>query len=107
MQATTRFHVGSHEIGIGSEYRVECVGTLGAAREWLRHDVEAVAEHIDAPAPFDKFLDRVDEIDIVGEHVVGGVFTFWVRAVENCGCPCGCAERGESCDGVHRREALT
>ncbi|KMS74394.1 hypothetical protein ACM01_13950 [Streptomyces viridochromogenes] len=100
----TRYHVGNREIGLAVEYRVECVGTLDEAREWLRADVEAVAEDVEDPSPFDAFLDRLDNTEIVGEHHIDA-FTFFVRAVEDCGCPCDCAERGEKCDGEHRREA--
>ncbi|MFF1307280.1 hypothetical protein [Streptomyces sp. NPDC058307] len=100
----TRYHVGSREIGLDVEYRVECIGTLDEAREWLRADIEAVAEDVEDPSPFDAFLDRLDDAEIVGEHHIDA-FTFFVRAVEDCGCPCDCAETGHVCDGVHRREA--
>ncbi|MFI2369872.1 hypothetical protein [Streptomyces sp. NPDC018833] len=100
----TRYHVGNREIGLDVEYRVECIGTLDEAREWLRADVEAVAEDVEDPSPFDAFLDILDDAEIVGEHHID-VFVFFVQAVEDCGCPCDCAERGEKCDGEHRREA--
>ncbi|MFD7134935.1 hypothetical protein [Streptomyces sp. NPDC059894] len=100
----TRYHAGSREIGLDVEYRVECVGTVDEAREWLRADVEAVAEDVEDPSPFDAFLDRLDGAEIVGEHHIDA-FTFFVQAVEDCGCPCDCAKRGEKCDGEHRREA--
>ncbi|MFC8350379.1 hypothetical protein [Streptomyces sp. NPDC057280] len=100
----TRYHVGNREIGLDVEYRVECIGTLAEAREWLRADVEAVAEDVEDPSPFDAFLDALDDAEIVGEHHID-TFAFFVQAVEDCGCPCDCAERGEKCDGEHRREA--
>lgn len=100
----TRYHVGNREIGLDVEYRVECIGPLDEAREWLRADVEAVAEDVEDPSPFDAFLGRLDDAEIVGEHHIDA-FVFFVQPVEDCGCPCDCAERGEECDGEHRREA--
>ncbi|WP_406321024.1 hypothetical protein [Streptomyces sp. NBC_00519] len=102
----TRYHVGSHEIGLDPEYRVECIGDLDEARVWLASDVEAVAEDVEDATAFDAFLDRLDDMsdaEIVGEHTLDA-FVFFVCPVEDCGCPCDCAETGRDCDGWHRRE---
>ncbi|WP_416963112.1 hypothetical protein [Streptomyces sp. Agncl-13] len=99
-----RYHVGSHDLGLDTEYRVECVDTLDEAREWLRHDVEEVAVDVEDDTEFDAFLDRLDGLDIVGEHRIDA-FVFFVRHVTDCGCPCDCAETGRECDGEHPREA--
>ncbi|WP_206441302.1 hypothetical protein [Streptomyces boncukensis] len=103
----TRFHVGFNEIGLAPEYRIECFGDLGGAREWLAADVANVAEDVEDAREFDAFLDRLDalaETDLVGTHRVDA-FEFWIRRTEGCTCPCDCAERGVDCDGEHRREA--
>ncbi|MGW8876368.1 hypothetical protein [Streptomyces mirabilis] len=106
----TRYHVGFHEIGLDSEYRVECIGEdFAEIFAWLEGDISGVAEDVEDDAPFDELYDRLAKCEtvaeLVGEHVVDA-FVFFVRPVTNCGCPCDCAERGEECDGTHRREAV-
>ncbi|KUN96183.1 hypothetical protein [Streptomyces caeruleatus] len=107
----TRYHVGFHEIGLDSEYRVECIGEdFGMIFAWLEGDISGVAEDVEDDAPFDELYARLASCDtvaeLVGEHTVDA-FVFFVRPVTDCGCPCDCAETGraEECDGTHHREA--
>lgn len=105
----TRYHVGMNEIGFDPIYRVECLGDLDAARVWLIADMANTAEDVEDDSAFDAYLDklaRTSDAELVGEHPLDA-FVFWVRAVENCGCPCDCAETGraDECDGEHNREA--
>ncbi|MEE1737086.1 hypothetical protein PUR49_11345 [Streptomyces sp. BE147] len=103
----TRFHVGMNEIGLGPEYRIECLPDLCGARVWLTADVENTLEDVEDASEFDAFLDwfaHTSDPQIVGEHSVDA-YVFWVRAVEDCHCPCDCAKVGEECNGTHSREA--
>ncbi|MFD5873730.1 hypothetical protein [Streptomyces sp. NPDC060322] len=105
----TRYHVGMNEIGLDPEYRVTCLPDLEAARTWLTCDIENTAEdHKDADEEFDTLLVRLyrtPDAEIVGEHACDA-YVFWVRAVEDCACPCDCVETGrDDCDGKHSREA--
>lgn len=105
----TRYHVGMNEIGLDPEYRIECLPTLEGARVWLEADITNTAEDVEDDSAFDALLDKLaqtPDAEIVGEHHVDA-FVFWVRAVEDCGCPCDCAENGraDKCDGEHEREA--
>lgn len=107
---STRYHVGYHEIGLAPEYRVECIGEdFDEIFAWLEGDISGVAEDVEDEAPFDELYARLSECttvaELVGEHVVDA-FVFFVRPVTDCACPCDCAEQGEECDGVHRREAV-
>lgn len=107
---STRYHVGHHEIGLDSEYRVECIGEdLAEIFAWLEGDISGVAEDVEDEAPFDELYDRLAKCttvaEIVGEYPVDA-FVFFVRPVTDCSCPCDCAERGIACDGEHRREAV-
>ncbi|MFF5495749.1 hypothetical protein [Streptomyces aquilus] len=105
----TRYHVGMNEIGLDPEYRIECLGDLDGARAWLTADIENTAEDAEDDTEFDALLDKLAQLpdaEIVGEWTCDA-YVFWVRAVEDCGCPCDCAETGraDECDGVHNREA--
>ncbi|MGW1783875.1 hypothetical protein ACWCQQ_32885 [Streptomyces sp. NPDC002143] len=105
----TRYHVGMNEIGLDSEYRIECLGDLDGARAWLEADIENTAEGAEDRSEFDACLAKlatIPDAEIVGEHRIDA-YLFWVRAVEDCGCPCDCAETGraDTCDSVHNREA--
>ncbi|MGJ5826742.1 hypothetical protein [Streptomyces ossamyceticus] len=107
----TRYHVGFHEIGLDSEYRVECIGEdVAEIFAWLEGDISGVAEDVEDDAPFDELYDRLAKCEtvaeLVGEHTVDA-FVFFVRPVTDCGCPCDCAEtdRAAECDGTHHREA--
>ncbi|MFE2043219.1 hypothetical protein ACFXAZ_20280 [Streptomyces sp. NPDC059477] len=107
----TRYHVGFHEIGLDSEYRVECIGEdFGMIFAWLEGDISGVAEDVEDDAPLDELYDRLAKCEtvaeLVGEHAVDA-FVFFVRPVTDCGCPCDCAETGraDECDGEHHREA--
>ncbi|GGR80813.1 hypothetical protein GCM10010252_19160 [Streptomyces aureoverticillatus] len=104
-----RYHVGMNEIGLDPEYRIECLADLDGARTWLTADIENTAEDAEDDTEFDALLCKLaqtPDAEIVGEHRVDA-YVFWVRAVEDCGCPCDCAEtnRADECDGVHNREA--
>ncbi|MCY0959619.1 hypothetical protein [Streptomyces sp. H27-H5] len=105
----TRYHVGMNEIGLDPEYRIECLGDLDGARAWLTADIENTAEDAEDDTEFDALLCKLAEMpdaEIVGEWMCDA-YTFWVRAVEDCACPCDCAETGhaDECDGKHNREA--
>ncbi|WP_331762510.1 hypothetical protein OG612_45615 (plasmid) [Streptomyces sp. NBC_01527] len=103
----TRYHVGMNEIGLDPVYRIECLADFDGARAWLTGNVENTTEDVQDPSEFDALLDRLartPDAQIVGEYAVDA-YVFWVRAVEDCGCPCDCAERGEECDPRHNREA--
>ncbi|MBK6015604.1 hypothetical protein [Streptomyces sp. MBT53] len=105
----TRYHVGSHEIGLAPEYRVECIGEdIAEIFAWLEGDIAGVAEDVENETPFDELYNRLAKCEtvaeLVGEHTVD-TFVFFVRPVTDCGCPCDCDEHGEECDGEHRREA--
>ncbi|MBK3576144.1 hypothetical protein JHN63_20435 [Streptomyces sp. MBT65] len=105
----TRYHVGFHEIGLDSEYRVECIGEdVAEIFAWLEGDISGVAEDVEDDAPLDELYARLAKCDtvaeLVGEHTADA-FVFFVRPVTDCGCPCDCDEHGEECDGEHRREA--
>ncbi|MDX3063431.1 hypothetical protein PV518_14770 [Streptomyces sp. ND04-05B] len=111
MNATsrTRYHVGMNEIGLDPEYRIECLPDLEGARAWLTADIENTAEDVEDDTEFDALLAKLYETPdagIVGEWTCDA-FTFWVRAVEDCACPCDCAEtdRADECNGTHGREA--
>lgn len=112
MNATTsrtRYHVGMNEIGLDPQYRIECLPTLDGAREWLTADITNTAEDAEDETEFDTLLDKLAQLpdaEIVGEWTCDA-YTFWVRAVEDCGCPCDCAEtdRADECNGTHEREA--
>jgi hypothetical protein len=105
----TRYHVGMNEIGLDPEYRIECLADLDGARAWLTADIENTAEDAEDETEFDALLHKLAQLpdaEIVGEWTCDA-YVFWVRAVEDCGCPCDCAETGraDECDGVHNREA--
>lgn len=111
--AHVRYHIGHNKIGEAPEYRVECIGDLEFAREWLDIDVSNTAEDHegDEAQPFLTFLTHVnltreDVAPRVGERHVIGDMEFWITPVE-CHCPCGC-ELGADCDHPkHNREAPT
>ncbi|RAJ61683.1 hypothetical protein K378_04043 [Streptomyces sp. Amel2xB2] len=42
--ARARYHVGHNKVGQTPEHRVECIGDLEFAREWLDTDVANTAE---------------------------------------------------------------
>ncbi|WP_282792073.1 hypothetical protein [Streptomyces sp. CC224B] len=105
----TRYHVGMNEIGLDAEYRIECLADLDGARAWLTADITNTAEDAEIVDEFDALLCKLAEMpdaEIVGEWTCDA-YVFWVRAAEDCGCPCDCAETGraDECDGVHNREA--
>ncbi|MFJ6074666.1 hypothetical protein ACIQFU_28200 [Streptomyces sp. NPDC093065] len=105
----TRYHVGMNEIGLDPEYRIECLPDLDGARAWLTADIENTAEDAEDETEFDALLDKLAQLpdaEIVGEWTCDA-YVFWVRAVEDCGCPCDCAETGraDECNGTHSREA--
>lgn len=105
----TRYHVGMNEIGLDPEYRIECLADLDGARAWLEADIANTAEDPEDDTEFDALLCKLAEMpdaEIVGEWTCDA-YVFWVRAVEDCGCLCDCAETGraDECDGVHNREA--
>lgn len=112
--AHARYHVGHNKIGQAPEYRVECIGDLEFAREWLDTDVANTSEDYegDKAQPFIAFLEHIDltREDTgtlrVGERHVIADMEFWITPVE-CHCPCDC-ERGTDCDEPkHNREAPT
>ncbi|MFD4475880.1 hypothetical protein ACFWPU_07165 [Streptomyces sp. NPDC058471] len=105
----TRYHVGMNEIGLDSECRIECLGDPDGARAWLEAAIENSAEDAEDRSEFHACLVKlatIPDAEIVGEHRIDA-YLFWVCAVEDCGCPCDCAETGraDTCDGVHNREA--
>ncbi|MET9253768.1 hypothetical protein [Streptomyces sp. NPDC003717] len=105
----TRYHVGMNEIGLDPEYRIECLADLDGARAWLTADIENTAEDAEDETEFDALLAKLaqtPDAGIVGEWACDA-YVFWVRAVEDCCCPCDCAATGraDACDGVHSREA--
>ncbi|WP_125262339.1 hypothetical protein [Streptomyces alboflavus] len=107
--AATRYHVGSNKIGQAPEYRVECIGGLDEAREWLYADVDATVDEYEFDAeraePFAEFLAQGGGQVNVGVYRIGE-YEFWIKEVADCGCPCPCDVLGEQCDGTHHREAL-
>ncbi|MFD6335342.1 hypothetical protein ACFWGI_37975 [Streptomyces niveus] len=103
----TRYHVGMNEIGFDPVYRVECLGDLDAARVWLTADIDNTSKKAAERAEFDTYLGklaRTPDAAIVGEHTIYA-YTFWVRVLVDCGCPCKCAATGKECNGEHNREA--
>ncbi|MDX3020096.1 hypothetical protein [Streptomyces acidiscabies] len=85
----TRYHVSMNETGLDSGYRIECLGDLDGARAWLEADIENTAEGTKNRSEFDACLVKlatVPNAEIVGEHRIDA-YLFWVRAVEDCGCP--------------------
>ncbi|MFJ6748286.1 hypothetical protein ACIQNI_08855 [Streptomyces sp. NPDC091266] len=112
--AHARYHVGHNKIGQAPEYRVECIGDIEFAREWLDTDVSNTAENYegDKAQPFLTFLELVDltredagTLRIGERHAIGDM-EFWITPVE-CHCRCEC-ERGADCDDPkHNREAPT
>ncbi|KIZ14494.1 hypothetical protein [Streptomyces natalensis] len=125
MSNTTRYHVGHNVPGHDPVWPAQCIADAIDAADWQAYDAESVATYYkgrhdeecsavldqDRPCGHDHYLaflqaqeltERCERGEIVSSFMIDGE-EWWIRRVDDCGCPCNC---DDPCNGEHIHTAV-